>query len=537
MCPEPRLETLGRSRSDMLLMIDNYDSFTYNLVQYFGELGEEVRVFRNDEITLEGIARAEARPAGAVARARARRPRPASASPAIRHFTGKLPILGVCLGHQASARRSAASIVRAQRADARQDQRHHAPTSGASTPALPQRVQRDPLPLAGDRARHAARASSRSPRPSEDGEIMGVRHRELAARDAARRRAVPPRVDPVRARPRDAANFLDERAPMTRIDRSAQRHRHAADRRRCATRWLPPPLGDDVFGDDPTRQRAAGAHRRAARQGGGAVHARAARRATCAAMMSALPARRRVHRRPDGAHLPLRSRRRARCSAACSRSRSPHQPDGTLRAGRHRGRDQARRRALRAQPAAVPGEHARRQGAAASTTCAEATALARRRGLATHLDGARLFNAAVALGGDPRRRARRSRSTSTACRCASARAWARRWARRWCGSRELIARAHRWRKMLGGGMRQAGVLAAAALHALDHHVERLADDHALRAAAGRRPAAASPACTVEPPQTNMVFVDVDAGAARAGLCSSTCAARRARAPACTSCAS
>jgi threonine aldolase len=75
------------------------------------------------------------------------------------------------------------------------------------------------------------------------------------------------------------------------------------------------------------------------------------------------------------------------------------------------------------------------------------------------------------------------------------------------GSREFIRGAHRWRKMLGGGMRQAGVLAAAALHALDHHVERLADDHALaqQLAAGLGGLAG---VTVESPQTNIVFVDL-----------------------------
>jgi anthranilate synthase component 2 len=91
----------------MLLMIDNYDSFTFNLVQYFGELGQEVRVFRNDEITVQGIA--ALRPDHLVLS-----PGPCSPAEAgvcveaIRHFVGKLPILGVCLGHQASARRWAA---------------------------------------------------------------------------------------------------------------------------------------------------------------------------------------------------------------------------------------------------------------------------------------------------------------------------------------------------------------------------------------------------------------------------------------------
>ena len=98
----------------MLLMIDNYDCFTFNLVQYFGELGQDVRVFRNDEITLEGIA--ELKPDQLVlSPGPARRPRPASASPAVRHFAGKLPILGVCLGHQAIGAALGGKIVRAQR--------------------------------------------------------------------------------------------------------------------------------------------------------------------------------------------------------------------------------------------------------------------------------------------------------------------------------------------------------------------------------------------------------------------------------------
>ena len=82
-----------------------------------------------------------------------------------------------------------------------------------------------------------------------------------------------------------------------------------------------------------------------------------------------------------------------------------------------------------------------------------------------------------------------------------------------CGSKALIARAHRIRKMAGGGMRQAGILAAAGLHALDHHLVRLADDHALaaRLAAGLQ---GLPGIVVEPPQTNMVFVDL-AGPAQA----------------------
>jgi threonine aldolase len=132
-----------------------------------------------------------------------------------------------------------------------------------------------------------------------------------------------------------------------------------------------------------------------------------------------------------------------------------------------------------------------------------ATALAKRRGLATHLDGARLFNAAVASGTPAARIARDFDSVSV---CFS-KGLGTPAGSALVGSKELIARAHRIRKMLGGGMRQAGVLAAAALHALEHHVDRLAEDHAharmlaegLQGLAG---------VTVQPPQSNILFVDL-----------------------------
>jgi len=132
-----------------------------------------------------------------------------------------------------------------------------------------------------------------------------------------------------------------------------------------------------------------------------------------------------------------------------------------------------------------------------------ATALARSRGLATHLDGARLFNAAVASGMPAREIARHFDSVSV---CFS-KGLGTPAGSALCGSRALIASAHRWRKMAGGGMRQSGVLAAAALHALDHHVQRLAVDHAnaRRLADGL---CGLPGVSVTAPQTNIVFVDL-----------------------------
>jgi len=132
-----------------------------------------------------------------------------------------------------------------------------------------------------------------------------------------------------------------------------------------------------------------------------------------------------------------------------------------------------------------------------------ATELARSRGLATHLDGARLFNAAVALGRPVREITRHFDSVSV---CFS-KGLGTPAGSALCGSRELIARAHRWRKMAGGAMRQSGVLAAAALYALDHQVERLAKDHA-HARALAQGLQDLPGVSVAAPQTNIVFVDL-----------------------------
>ena len=132
----------------------------------------------------------------------------------------------------------------------------------------------------------------------------------------------------------------------------------------------------------------------------------------------------------------------------------------------------------------------------------EATALAHSRGLATHLDGARLFNAIVKAGMDERT-ALEGFDSASVCLSKGLGAPA---GSVLLGSAELIGAARRWRKALGGGMRQAGVLAAAGLYALEHHVRRLADDHAhaQRLAAGLRAAGFA----AEEPDTNMVFVDV-----------------------------
>ena len=161
----------------MLLMIDNYDSFTFNLVQYFAELGEEVKVLRNDEITVEGI--------GALKPDRlVLSPGPCSPAEAgvcvaaIRAFTGRLPILGVCLGHQAIGAALGGKVIRAKT-------QMHGKTDVISTDeqgvyaGLPAQftvvryhslvIERDSLPA------ELAITST-----SQDGEIMGVRHRALA---------------------------------------------------------------------------------------------------------------------------------------------------------------------------------------------------------------------------------------------------------------------------------------------------------------------------------------------------------------------
>ncbi len=146
----------------------------------------------------------------------------------------------------------------------------------------------------------------------------------------------------------------------------------------------------------------------------------------------------------------------------------------------------------------------------------QATTLAKNKGLSRHLDGARLFNAAVAqaaqTGSRPLAEARRIAQCFDSVSVCFSKGLGAPVGSALCGSREFIARAHRIRKMAGGGMRQAGVLAAAASHALDHHVERLAGDHALarQLADGL---AGIEGLQVEAPHTNIVFADLT-GAAR-----------------------
>jgi len=147
-----------------------------------------------------------------------------------------------------------------------------------------------------------------------------------------------------------------------------------------------------------------------------------------------------------------------------------------------------------------------------------ATELAKSKGLQRHLDGARLFNAATAQAAlnkrsDIRAEARRIAQCFDSVSVCFSKGLGAPIGSALVGSREFIARAHRIRKMAGGGMRQAGLLAAAASHALDHHVDRLADDHALaqRLAQGLE---GIEGLKVEAPHTNIVFVDLT-GAAQA----------------------
>jgi anthranilate synthase component 2 len=161
----------------MLLMIDNYDSFTYNLVQYFGELGEDVRVYRNDEVSCDQIA--------AVKPARlCISPGPCTPSEAgisidvIRRFAGQVPILGVCLGHQAIGQAFGGRVVRAATL-------MHGKTAAIEHAGVGVFAG---LPSPFTATRYHSLAVARESLPdcleitawTADGEIMGLRHRTLA---------------------------------------------------------------------------------------------------------------------------------------------------------------------------------------------------------------------------------------------------------------------------------------------------------------------------------------------------------------------
>jgi anthranilate synthase component 2 len=161
----------------MLLMIDNYDSFTYNLVQYLGELGADVRVFRNDAITLDDVAAMN--PAHIVVSPGPCTPSEAGISvPLIRRFAGEIPILGVCLGHQAIGQAFGGRIVRAQRvmhgklSPVTHDDR--GVFAGVPSPFAVTRYHSLAIERASMPAELAITATS------EDGEVMGVRHRTMA---------------------------------------------------------------------------------------------------------------------------------------------------------------------------------------------------------------------------------------------------------------------------------------------------------------------------------------------------------------------
>lgn len=162
----------------MLLMIDNYDSFTYNLVQYLGELGQDIRVFRNDKITVEEIESLD--PAAIVISPGPCTPNEAGVSiEVVKHFAGKKPLLGVCLGHQSIGAAFGADVVRAERLmHGKTSLVHHdgkGVFKGIENPFVATRyhsliVKRDTLPS------HFEVSAW-----TEEGEIMGMRHKDYPA--------------------------------------------------------------------------------------------------------------------------------------------------------------------------------------------------------------------------------------------------------------------------------------------------------------------------------------------------------------------
>jgi anthranilate synthase component 2 len=160
----------------MLLMIDNYDSFTYNLVQYLGELGQDVKVVRNDEMTVDAVERLA--PERIVLSPGPCTPNEAGISLGLVHrFAGRVPILGVCLGHQAIGQAFGGKVVRAKALmHGKVSQIHHGGAGvfrGLPTPFQATRYHS----LAVERA--SCPADLEVTAWTEDGEIMGIRHRSL----------------------------------------------------------------------------------------------------------------------------------------------------------------------------------------------------------------------------------------------------------------------------------------------------------------------------------------------------------------------
>ena len=162
----------------MLLMIDNYDSFTYNLVQYFGELGQEVQVHRNDQVTLDELI--AMRPQRLVISPGPCTPKEAGVSvEAIRYFAGHIPVLGVCLGHQSLAVAFGGEVIRA-------DRLMHGKTSGVHHDG---RTIFHELPNPFEATRYHSLLVHRTTLPdcleisaeTGEGDIMGLRHRQLGA--------------------------------------------------------------------------------------------------------------------------------------------------------------------------------------------------------------------------------------------------------------------------------------------------------------------------------------------------------------------
>jgi anthranilate synthase component 2 len=162
----------------MLLMIDNYDSFTYNLVQYLGELKQDVRVYRNDQITLAGIEQLD--PERIVISPGPCTPNEAGVSVAvIEHFGGRIPLLGVCLGHQSIGQAYGGRIVRAGKLMHGKTSmiRHDGKGVFAGLPSPFEATRYHSLVIERETLPDCLEVSAWS---EDDHEIMGVRHRELA---------------------------------------------------------------------------------------------------------------------------------------------------------------------------------------------------------------------------------------------------------------------------------------------------------------------------------------------------------------------